>query len=116
MATTNKPDTDAITYLFQDMAEANGSQDTRIDSVQSAYAMDSLAPKFEQVLGAPQTFHLSRLQGLQNVVPNKRPGEPAKTIRLSMALFRFKPQEADFLVTLNTEEHVDSAQADALFT
>jgi len=55
------------------------------------------------VLGGSDTLFLSVLLGAQSVVPNKRPGEPAKPLLLSMALFRFRGQRTDFLLTLNTE-------------
>jgi len=49
----------------------------------------TLVAKFEQFLG-PQSVSISLLRGTQKVVPNKRPGEPAKLLQMSMALFRFK--------------------------
>ncbi len=51
----------------------------------------------------PNSVTMSLLLGHQMVVPNKRPEEPAKKLQMSMALFRFKNQQADFLLTLNSE-------------
>ena len=84
------------------MAEANQSSETDVERVDTV-TDPAILTKFEEVLGVTDKFHLSLLQGRQRVVPNKRPGESAKLIYMSQALFRFKEQEADFLVTLNTE-------------
>ena len=91
----------AASYFFNDLAESNASQETTILG-SGQITEPAIVQAFERVTGQG-LFFLGTIRGTQKVVPNKRPGEPAKLIYVSMAVFRFAPQETDFLVSLNTE-------------
>ena len=82
-----KPDSEALPYLFNDMAEVNQSQET---SIENHTEVSEQTAKFDAILNTQNQFYMSILQGRQKVVPNKRPGEPAKPLLMSMALYRFK--------------------------
>ena len=109
-----KPDEEALPYLFQDMAEVNMSAESEVLRTQTL-TDPMLLGHFEQLLGPGKVF-IATLVGRQRVAPNKRPDEPKKLVQMSMALFRFKEQEADFLVSVNTEleDPSNSATADQI--
>ena len=57
-----KSDEDALTFLFNDLAEVNQSEETSIERVEPVTEQATIA-KIETILGGAGTFHLSVLQG-----------------------------------------------------
>ena len=90
-------DADSVKHCFDDLAEANKAKHNQVLSQGPALVHPKLWTDF------PGAIFAAKLCGLQQVVPNKRPGEPPKDVYVQMAIIRIKAFTCDVLLSLNTE-------------
>ena len=90
-----------MNYCFGDLAECNKSELKEVKKVEKLEDLSVLDSKLVKTYS--DSLEAATMVGMQKVAPNKRPGEPKKLIYMQLALFRFKAQKTDILISLNVE-------------